>query len=171
MMLNLLGQATDKYSGGQHKTDVSGSVVPGDLAINALWVDYTAPRALTDTWVFKRRVIKEAFRLLGDGHWLTDVDQNAYLHGSNYDFLVDTLRFILTGRRRLPVSMWAELVTQESLAPIDVDYRATVKTLLREYPHVTKDTCGLIQQWCSQPKGVDDMVCSLNLLFGDLHQR
>lgn len=182
MMLNILGGSNHSaegigssklYDGGYHGGDYSAKVIPGDPKVTELWMEYVNPNIDTTTWVFKKRVLNEAMRLFSSQrNWFEFQERNASLHGNNYDFVVDTLRFILTGRRHLSIHSWAELVSHEHTQQKDVSRRHQLNDFIKKYTRDLRNPpVGMIQKWCSHKEGFDDMVCTLNLLFGDLSVR
>tara|TARA_B100002019_G_C21274081_1_gene604144 strand:+ start:1511 stop:2053 length:543 start_codon:yes stop_codon:yes gene_type:complete len=169
MMLNILGGSVDKYSGGMSKTDFSSKTIPGDPEVSQLWSEYVNPNIPTYDWVFRKRVLSVAMRLFQDHDWFRDQERNANLHGYNYGFVVDTMRFIATGKRKMSLSIWSELVTHEHTQKKDVSKRHEIIDLLKAHSlFLATPPVGMLQKWCSHPEGIDDLLWSLNILFGDL---
>jgi len=99
------------------------------------------------------------------------VDSNALLKDQNYAFVLDTVRFIATGRRRFSIHTWPALVTYE--VPVfneSVQGRRDIY-LLTEELHVPIQTEAFIQKWLSQKDGFNDMVYTLHLLFGSVPEK
>lgn len=172
MMLNILGGTVEKYSGGMNKTDFTTTTIAGDPEVVKMWQEYVNPNIQTSDWVFRKRVLRLAMRLFSSRDWFENQERNAHLHGYNYGFVVDTLRFIATGRRRMSVHVWADLVSHEHTQQKDPSQRHEIMDFLRNHTlFMNNPPVGMIQKWCSRPGGIDDMICTLNLLFGDLTVR
>jgi len=94
------------------------------------------------------------------------------LHGK---FLIDTLKFISTGVRNMSMETWNSLImitdegdkigvmpdaAKEFFGLSDVsDLRgARQNTMLTD----------IIQQWCSKPGGLEDMIGSMHIFFGNV---
>ena len=117
-----------------------------------------------DSWNYRQQVLETALRLFGDFRsWLADQRSNPGIVGYNDAFLDDTLQFIQTGRRDLCVQNWYELVAEGS----DVSSAPEPSTTARSAGlQERRPTIEVIQDWCSQPRGIEDLVLSLQLLFG-----
>lgn len=160
------------YSGGQSQYKLRYSTRGGDVEITELWDRYTSPQNHSNTWSFQRRVIKAAKRLLSSTpNWFIAQDTNEYLDKYNYEFIIDTIRFIGTGRRRMGVYTWRELVSNKPTKyKYDAEERHDIAELFSRLK-LTSSASALIQMWCSHPNGFDDMMNTLNILFGDLPVR
>lgn len=160
------------YSGGQSQTTDRHTTRMGDERINTLWEQYTSPENYSETWEFRRLVIQSAKRLLsGRPNWFLSQDQNPMVMEYNYHFVLDTIRFIASGYRRISIHAWPDLLTNHPKAAIDgVRERHEIADVFEELA-LTTSADAIIQAWCSHPHGFDDMVCTLNLLFGDLPLR
>lgn len=137
----------------------------GDATVAMLYELHVNRTVNTAGWTYRKQVLDTATRLFGDfAAWLSDQVRNPRVVGYNYQFLEDTLHFIRTGERELSVQNWLELVAEEDdfvKSPVPVkDRPQTIK--LRQ----GETTATLLQKWCAQPNGFEDLVCSLQLLFG-----
>lgn len=170
MLLNILGEVTEKYSGGQNKTDFSSKTLPGVPEVVAIWRKYVDPNLDSSSWAYKKQVLRVAMELFGtQRNWFEFQERNPSLHGYNYGFVVDTLRFILTGKRNLSVHMWPDLVSHEYSHSQDVSGRHELLDYMKQNAELMRNPpAGMIQRWCSHKGGMDDMICTLNILFGDL---
>jgi hypothetical protein len=146
----LITAKDNEYSKGDHEL-----AVVYDLYINR--------KVDTDSWEFRKQVLAVALRLLANfKQWVNDQSVNANVMGYNLEFLKDTLNYIQTGNRRIGVLQWLELTTEvDQIASVNpnqklsrVDYPGFLTT-----PHA-------IQKWCSWPNGFEDLLLTLNVLFG-----
>ncbi len=161
-----------EYSGGQVLPQPKFYTRKGDGRWHLLYEEYVNFPKRTVYWEYRRKVLNEAMRLLsGQYNWFIKQDHNNYVTGYKYEFLVDTLRYIATGRRRLDIHTWPMLIADEVESGLtDTMNRNQIRKTFDEY-HLSYDNAELIAQWCSHPKGFDDMMFALNLLFGNSYYR
>jgi len=161
-----------EYSGGQNKATQRFTLRQGDPRVHELFVEFTNHPKKAITWEFQKRVISLAQELFqGEYSWFIRQDSNALLKDQNYAFVLDTVRFIATGRRRFSIHTWPALVTYE--VPVfneSVQGRRDIY-LLTEELHVPIQTEAFIQKWLSQKDGFNDMVYTLHLLFGSVPEK
>jgi hypothetical protein len=160
------------YSGGQVGSLGTHSLRNGDDIITQLYQEFTSHDNKSLGWEFRRRVIAEVKRLLsGNVNWFIKQDSNAMVTKYSYEFLLDTLRFIATGRRRLSIFTWPDLVGSHPAGGLEnVSERREIADMFEKLL-LSTSADALIQRWCSQKGGFDDMMYSINLLFGDVHLR
>jgi len=157
------------YSGGQSDTPDKHETRTGDTEVNKLWEKYTSPVNNSTTWAFRRQVLACAKRLLGSHrNWFVAQERNALVTQYNYQFVLDTLRYIGTGRRRISIHAWSDLLINYPVGGLDdVSERHEIADLF-ERLNLQTSTVAMLQLWSQHPGGIDDMLCTLNLLFGDL---
>lgn len=123
------------------------------------------PEEKTDSWDFKCEGIQLALDLIGPSpaDWLKAQAESPYTHGRLREFLEDTIHYINTGRRKMSIQSWTGLVANETVekCPPCVKKAGPLPSV-----HA-RDTADWVAQWCSIPGGFQDMVCTLNLLFGE----
>lgn len=141
-------------------------VSEGDGSVELLYKSMLDRNTNTRAWPFYRSVLRNAMRLFGDIQtWMQDQSSNPNIVGYNRAFLQDTLAFIETGRREMPVLTWYDLVTEGGRG-----YHASaVPATLRENRAVLKasdNAIGLLQKWIAQPNGLEDLLTTMHLLFG-----
>lgn len=160
------------YSGGQSRFNFNYTQRGGEEEVSQLWTEYTAPENKSQTWAFRRRVILAAKKLLSsNSNWFVAQDNNPYVDDYNYQFVIDTLRFIGTGYRRINIHSWQILVSNSpSKGLTAITERHEVAILFKELK-LSLSIDALIQLWCQKPNGFDDLMISLNILFGDIQIR
>lgn len=157
------------YSGGQSESLPVMAFRAGMPEVVALFEAYCAPAAATKTWAFRKEIIKLASRLFSGGsNWFISVDQDTTVQEYNYQFVLDTVRYIATGRRRISIHSWPDLITHCEASAIDREHNE-VRHLFRELALTTTHS-ELIQRWCQHPGGCDDLMFTLNILFGQRTQ-
>lgn len=126
---------------------------------------------------FRERVIKIALTAFGVNDFITWAKLNTNsptFTQTHADFITDTVRFITTGKRHMPVSMWEHLVSPGTNDPTSpIDYDRSLMTMLpggwssRSKQPVPYNIHNVVTQWLSQSGGFTDMVTSLYTLFGE----
>jgi hypothetical protein len=142
--------------------------VSGSADINALYNDLINRTIDPSGWTYQRRALRVAMLALGGfALFLNTQKNNPFLYGYNYEFLLDTLKFIKTGRRRVSVQNWLALLTENPKPSNDFRERATSKEIRDFYNAVGVAGNKVIADWVSQPGGLNDMVVSLYIMFGE----
>lgn len=122
----------------------------------------------TDSFGYRKEWLKLTKDLLEGGlyGWIYNQQKSDYLYGVRFKFLVDTILFITTGKRKVSVENWYELLDLEPKAD-RMAVRANEKALSDLLALVPKyNISKVISQWCSHPKGFYDMICTIEILFG-----
>lgn len=142
-------------------------VSQGDESVELLYKTLLDSTTNTRSWPFYRAVLLNAMRLFGDFEsWLREQKLNTNIVGYNRDFLTDTVDFIQTGRRSLPVLTWYDLVTEGG--PGHQPHGISQQLLKADVtPKVSDASIRPIQQWVAQPYGLEDLLTTLHLLFGN----
>lgn len=155
------------YSGGQAQAQRRYITSVRDERIRDLYLEYTTFPTRAVYWDFQKRVLQEALRLFGGNYnWFIMQDTNAQRTDWNYKFLLDTIRFIATGRRELSIHSWPMMITDEPVAGQQlIGGRADIQKLFKTLALATS-TEAMLQKWCMQPKGFDDLMFTLHILFG-----
>ena len=141
-------------------------VSQGDESIELLYKQMVDASTNTRSWPFYRNVLTNALRLFGDFRsWVDDQRGNPNIVGYNRNFLADTLAFIDTGKRELPVPTWIDLVSEGGAS----HHAHAVPPRLLENGQLlasSESSLQLLQKWISQPNGLEDLLNTLHLLFG-----
>lgn len=149
------------------RTDGEGiQVSQGDESVELLYKTLIDRNTNTRSWAFSRTVLTNAMRLFGDlQEWTREQLSNPNIVGYNREFIKDTLNFIQTGRREMPVLVWFDLVTEGGVG----HHAHAIPQRLHESKPVLKasdDSIQLLQSWISQPNGLEDLLTTMHLLFG-----
>lgn len=113
------------------------------------------------SWHYRMEVLRCAMALIGNlNSWIAAHDQSTYVYGRRYDFLVDTMDFAKLGKRHLSAQNWLELIDEDP----EPNVRESRHCELPRPQAIRTET--FLAQWCAQPKGFQDMLCSLNVLYG-----
>lgn len=138
-----------------------------DKEVNQLYNEFITLHSSTESFDFKTRIIKCTLRLMGDPvHWFnTQMLDNDHLHGSNLDLIEDTLRFILTGKRKAHISVWENIIRSYPEI-VDSSERTFDKYLLETVNQNGYDNNELYIKWILQKNGINDMLRTIYILFG-----
>ncbi len=136
----------------------------GDLAVGLLEDWLVDRRFIHNRWEFESFVLDTALRLFGDFQtWVQAQRNNPQITGYNKAFIEDTLKFINGEDRELQLVNWIELVSQGHADIHLADLRVPrVTPRLQQSPSTVK----ALVNWCSRPNGLEDLLQTLNLLFG-----
>lgn len=155
-----------------YTNDVVGSDIyerrDGDEEVVRLYTDHIRKHENTQTWEFRKQVIDCAVRMFGEfPRWVLIQKLNKHLHGTNYDFLLDTLQYLIAGgKRSASVATWMEIMEVKPLAD---DKRIGKEDEIMNIfigPYAPK-TPDIISTWCGKENGFEDMLCTLYCMFGD----
>lgn len=118
---------------------------------------------------YYREVFPVAMEIYSDfPTFLRTQKNNPFLYGYNYEFLLDTLKFIQTGCRKVSIHNWKPLLAEWAEPHSDHRQRASSGQLDGMCRYTTVD---IVSQWCSHPGGFDDMVMTMGLMFGSSYKK
>lgn len=160
------------YSGGQIKPTKRFEMRQGDPRVHELFVEFTNFPKRAVTWDFQKRVIDLAQELFaGDYSWFIRQDSNALIKDQNYAFILDTVKYIATGRRKFSIHTWPALVSYEvPLISESVAGRRDIFALI-DALKIPTNTDALLQLWLSHKDGFNDLMYTLHLLFGSVPEQ
>ena len=83
------------------------------------------------------------------------------------DFLIDTMTYLRTGRRRISIDHWFDLleVQPETFVSLSNEQLRRITDEFREILNLS--SVDIVCRWLQQPEGLDDLVTSLMIIFGD----
>jgi hypothetical protein len=126
---------------------------------------------------FRERVIKIALTAFGVDNfniWAMANTKSPTFTQTHADFISDTARFIVTGKRHMPINMWEHLVTPGVNDPTTDSFYD--ESLLKAMPvgwsarHCQRTQYNIhnvVAQWLTHNGGFTDMVTSLYTFFGE----
>lgn len=142
----------------------------GSPVFNELQLDLVNKSEISSTWAWRKNAvlaIKDVFSL-NKGFFKGQIFSGQPMNPRCVDFLHSTLTFIMTGKRQLSVQLWNDLLKYH---PTEV---ASVSSVTKDH---FQDQFGmifncpeskLISMWLAQPGGLEDMVTTAFIIFGDL---
>lgn len=124
---------------------------------------------------FREKVLKTALKAFGTLDFYMWYSQQKYSPSAgemHRAFLIDTLKFIEHGERRMPVNNWNDLISYadkgEPNATLSEEacefFGISSNGIVRERRNY--DLLDIIAKWTSQPGGWQDMLGSLHIFFG-----
>jgi hypothetical protein len=144
--------------------------------VEALYAKYIKQSATTGDFSFREQILKvalEAFGTMNFEFWFLAQFKSPACGDLHNRFLTDTLRFISEGRREMALETWGALLTITD----EGDQVGAIGEYARDYfgmdsnrfVHGRRNTTlvDVLQQWCSHPNGMEDLLGTLHLLFGN----
>ncbi len=105
--------------------------------------------------------------------WLENVSKTIYCE-HNFNFMMDTLRFIITGERQMEPMSWACLLefggdNKMLITPKVITEQAKKSCTKIEIQNLCKQLCSsgenLMIRWAKQKDGLTDMICTLTAMY------
>jgi hypothetical protein len=170
-------QSVELYQPGQ--TDLVAD--PEVMRLYKMWFDADP---YTRSFDYRREVMGLAMAVFGTPSfldWYLAQEMSPSFGEYHHRFLNDTLRYIQTGKRELPMRTWQRMVSYQDDKVNDYDPGGYAKQFFgvsRLQPDsvvdIRRDADGAslaftLHQWLGQPQGLDDLLNSLYLLFGELN--
>jgi hypothetical protein len=142
----------------------------GNPVVNLLYLDLINHPELTATWEWRSKAIMVSRDLLlvNNDFFRNQILSGAAMSARTVDFIHSTLTFILTGKRQLPTILWNDILEYH---PTDLTavsdktkdhFKDLFGTLLNGPLH------SLLALWLSQPGGLEDLLTTVFIIFGDL---
>ena len=147
--------------------------VPGDKEVQALFNEMQFNPNALDSWEFCAKVATYAHqRFLYFPDWLKAQINSPVLYGYNLGFIIDTLQFIIEGKRTVSIGNWLPIIfTDDDTLSSDKQYANQTRTQKKRegiclmIPSLPKHP-DYLSQWIARENGLADLVYSLMILFG-----
>jgi hypothetical protein len=118
-----------------------------------------------NTWQFRRKIINRALDLFGYlRDWLEANEKNPRMTIHMRALLEDTLQYISTGRRPMALTSRWECIRYERSDGASKFRPGRHTPKLISLLHVPVED--YMWHWLKHPDGFTDMVCTLNIIFG-----
>lgn len=147
---------------------LEASIVNRD--VESLWDDVVFGDATYKTFEFREKIIKVALRAFGTRsifEWISAQSDSGQCTEYNRRWIDETLQFVLEGRARsFAYSAWFTMFacgSAEDVSPVTPTVRRHFGT--DGFRDISIND--FIVLWVSQPRGVDDLIESLHILFGN----
>lgn len=146
--------------------------VTGSGDINAVYDQMMQRTVNHNGWSFQKRVLQVAMNCFSNFPLFINTQKNnPFLYGYNYEFLIDTLRYIQTGRRRVSVQNWLALLLENHRPNNDYRDRGSSKDIQDFMQAVGSADSTVVATWVSRPGGLNDLVVSLYIMFGEVRNK
>lgn len=152
----------------QEKTKKRWYVSP---AINVLYHDHCDHLVSKLNWSWIGKAAEICAKQLAVGNrknfFTLQFDADSTLPFRGIDYLIDTMTYLRTGRRRISIDHWFDLleVQPEKYASLSNE---TIRRHREEFSELmAMSSVELVCLWLSKPDGLDDLVTSMMILFGD----
>jgi hypothetical protein len=167
-----LGQLNMYYVGEVNKDQ---SPIDPNVQVEALYARYVKQAGIYGTFEFRKAVVVTAFQAFGTKSfdaWFEAQYQSPGVTDLHGRFLEDTIRFIETGRREMSLETWGSLLRISAEGCTIGKMSEEVQEFFginRDGRRRHQDHCNLVsvfQEWLSKPNGMEDLIGTLHLLFG-----
>ena len=164
------------YTVNQHNS--VGSSIVANPNVEAIYAAHIKNTIKTGDPAFRTTVLSVALNAFGTNNflvWYMSQYNSPAAGGLHNDFLLDTLHFITHGSRNMSLETWMALlkITDEgnnignlpdkAKEFFGVDRDAPIMNASRNTSLVE-----VIQSWCSKSGGLEDLLGTLHILFGNL---
>jgi hypothetical protein len=141
-----------------------------NLQVCKLWKNAVETNDVAKTFEYKSDVIKAALAAFGCttlGEWVK-AQRNAPGYGSFHEqWIVETVEYVMFQLcRKMGFQFWIRMLDQNV-----IDEKTTLSEPIERYFHTGGQYADLpitafVHEWVKQPTGMDDLIQSLNVLFG-----
>lgn len=147
------------------------------LAVEKLYTQYINRAVNTTSSEFRRKILIVALRAFGTRDfevWLSSQHQSPVAGDNHMGFLEDTVQFLATGKRDLDVQTWLSILDGGDTGEVSSGHSELAKEFfgissngLNREPR-NRSMVDVVQVWCSHPGGIEDILCTLHVLFGNV---
>jgi hypothetical protein len=153
-------------------------VLDANQVVETLYSQYIKRSADTLSFEFREAVLIAALKAFGNlnfySWYMTQLNLST-IGEDHVRFLGDICRFIQTGTHEYRLETWATLLkpSSEGLRPFAPCEQAKSFFCMAGGGYTALDVSqysltNVIQRWCAQPQGIEDLLGTLHLLFGNL---
>ncbi len=138
--------------------------------VEVLYAAYIKQSGDVTSFDFRTRVLSVALKAFGTNDfrfWLAQQRTSPAVGERHQRFLRDMLRFIGGERRELPLDVWSSLLVADNDGIPQGPDRFVEEWFATNFPSGAATTTNILQMWCSRYNGIEDLLVSLHLLFGD----
>lgn len=133
---------------------------------------------INDKLTFNKAIIVEAFRSIGSNDlmdWIKIQKHSRYFTLNHQKFVLDTLKFIQTGKRNTSIRTWEVVLHRKYIndtehvsnnTKFDSELKSFSQTQLKDSSVLTNSLLRIIPQWLSHRGGNEDLLLTLNIIFG-----
>ena len=166
------GERLDLHQFHTGPTGKNGSKAEVNVNVEMLYAKYIKEKNSSINHAFREQVLIVALSAFGTKNfteWFEQQHMSPTTGDLQRQFLDDTIHFIKHGRREICLETWDSL-----LSSYEVDSNITPITSyaidffgLNSRHNEPRMVIDIIQSWCSQPNGMEDLLGTLHILFGN----
>ncbi len=142
--------------------------IPANPDVERLYSAYIKRSYQIGAFEFRKDVLRVAIRAFGVKNfqsWYLSQHQSPACGDLHSRFLLDTIKFIYSGKRDMSLETWAALLNMtdegNDIGPLPEEAK-------KFFEHGYNDNLlDLIQTWCKKDNGMEDMLGTLHILFGN----
>lgn len=144
--------------------------------VEALYASYIKQSATTGDFAFREKILKVALEAFGTHNfefWFLAQFRSPACGDLHNRFLTDTLRFVRQGYREMSLETWGALLTitdeGDKVGGVS-EYAKDFFGIGRGALQTSRTNTALVdvlQQWCSHQNGMEDLLVTMHLLFGN----
>lgn len=113
--------------------------------------------------------VANAFGTMSFYEWCHMQNSGPYFTSYHRQYLNETLKFIVNGEQRsIGYPTWNKLLVPVAATHEDSQERFLYQDLLLPYGMENLTVHRIIERWIAKPNGVDDMLVTAHLVFGDV---
>ena len=164
-----------RYSVNQHNS--SGNSIVANPHVEALYAALIKNNIKINDPTFRTKILTVAMTAFGTNNfliWVLSQYNSPAASDLHNNFILDTLHYIEYGSRDMSLENWMALLTITD----EGNNIGTINDKVKEFFGVNKDApiglaklniqlVDIIQKWCSKPNGLEDLIGTLHILFGN----
>lgn len=157
-----------QYSVNRYRPADNTTVANPD--VETLYAAYMKQSGDVMSFDFRTKVLAVALKAFGTNDfpmWVAQQRTSPAAGERHRRFIHDMLRFIGGERRELSLDVWASLLTVETDGGNRNRDYFVEEWFAKNFFENTVKTTDILQMWCTKHNGIEDLLVTLHLLFGD----
>lgn len=138
--------------------------------VESLWDDVVGGDPAYKTFEFREKILRAAIPAFGTDtiyEWIVSQLQSDMHTEYHQRWIDETLQYVLLGKpREYSYNVWFSLITSGHADKSKLNSNVVSSTVGRDGFAHQCTIVEFINRWVSQPRGVDDLIASLHVLFG-----
>ncbi len=135
--------------------------------VEVLYSQFNKGGYKTGTFDFHELILEAAIDAFGTDkfiEWISMQSKSPIATYTHSKFLLDTLRFIETGKREMVLENWEPLLNSHAISGEWEEINDDALRLNSRMKIV--NLRDVVRYWCQQPNGISDLIVTLHILFG-----
>ena len=138
---------------------------PSNADVDALYTDILETPSKMMLFEWREQLMATALHAFGTQDvklWVKVQDDSPHCGQHHTHFIEDCLRFAETGKRERVLSIWHNIISDEDYGTMNI-----ASNYLRQSVFRNAKLPELLTSWVAQRGGYDDLLISMNILFGN----